>query len=48
MAYDKRLETVPGAKAVYDERQKSGAAERLKEVARKKRAKKAAKKEARA
>lgn len=44
--YDKRLETIHGAKAVHDERQKAHAADRLKEVARKKKAKKAAKKEA--
>jgi hypothetical protein len=46
--YDRHLETVRGAKAVYDERQKDAAATRLKEVARKKKAKKASKKEAQA
>lgn len=48
MAYDKRLESVRGAKAVYDEAQKAAAAARLKTVAAKKKAKRAAKKEAQA
>lgn len=46
--YYKQLETIRGMKAVHDERQKAGAADRLKEVARKKKAKKSAKKEAQA
>lgn len=48
MAYDRRLETVLGAKAVYDESQKAAAAARMKTVKAKQKAKKAAKKEGQA
>lgn len=48
MAYDKRLESVRGAKAVYDENQKAAATERLKKVAAKLKAKRASKKDAQA
>lgn len=44
MAYDKRLESVRGAKAVYDENQKAAATDRLKKVAAKLKAKRLAKK----
>lgn len=46
--YDKYLETIFGAKQMRDAALKAAAADRLKGVARKKKAKKAAKKEAQA
>ena len=46
--YDRKLESIRGAKAKYDEGQKAAAAARLKTVAAQKKAKKLAKKEAQA
>jgi hypothetical protein len=48
MAYDRKLESVVGAKAKYDEHQKSASRERLKKIASQVKAKKAKKKEAQA
>lgn len=48
MAYDKKLESVKGAKEKYDEHQKTAARERLKKIAGQVKAKKAKKKEAQA
>jgi hypothetical protein len=46
--YDRKLETIPGAKEKYDESQRSAASARLKIVADKKRKKKLEKKESQA
>lgn len=48
MAYDNHLESVRGAKAIYDEAQRSAAAARLKTVAAKLKTKRNAKKESQA